>query len=208
MDNAGSRALSTLNRGLSGTVRATLPTRVLDDLLARMHAILGAKFAEMYAGQKDAGVMREEWGHHLADMKPVELERGLRELASRKFPPTLGEFRLFCRPTLDPEWAFHHARVCLLQRDQGAIGDWSHPAEWRAAAEMSREVRVGEYATVRNRWKVLLEAELAKGWGAGEIAPPPPLKIEDRTKTSGNSPAALEARAKLRAMFNKPKESQ
>lgn len=173
----------------------------MDGLFARMVAILGTKFADSFA-KADPEVMRAEWAHYLADLKPVELERGLSEMASHKFAPTLGEFRLWCRPCLDPEWAFHHARECLMQRDQGAIGDWSHPAEWRAASELNMEVRRGDYGACRARWRVVLERELQAGWSA---IPEPPLKISDNRKTSGNSPVALEQRQKIAELLGRSK---
>lgn len=194
MEQAGQRALSsTLNRGLSGTARNTLPSRLLDDLLSRIVAIVGDKFWGGYAGA-NPDVFRQEWGAGLAGVTPMELERGLRELASQRFVPSLGEFNLWCRPYLDPEWSFTHARDCLMQRDKGLVGDWAHPAIWRAASDLSFEVRRGEYAPVRTRWKLAMERELAAG--RSEV-PPPPLRIESTHKPSNDSPAALAAREKL-----------
>ncbi len=183
----------------------------MDDLWGRVHAILGAKFLDLFNGA-DMALAREEWSHALADMKPIELARGLDELATRKFPPTLGEFACLCRPILDPEWAFHHAFNCLMERDQGRIGNWTHPALWRAASTLSMEVRSADYAKVRVRWKLQLEKELAAGWGDGEI-PPPPLAIGVSDKpVSGNSEVALRERRRIaellgKAGMNQPKET-
>lgn len=187
---------STSRHTLSPTRRGTgLPSRFLDALFDRLHAQLGAKFLDGFNGA-DMEIVREEWSAALGDMKPVELQRGLAETAQRKFAPTLGEFALLCRPCLDPEWAFHEAEHCLHQRDAGQVGDWSHPAVWRAACEMSPEIRRGQFRDVRTRWTYLLKRELAKGWG--EEPPAPPLQLSDGRTTRG--PTEQE-RAKMREML-------
>lgn len=182
-------------------MRNSLPSRVTDELFDRIHAILGDKFFDFYKGA-DPQVFRDEWSAALADFKPVELERGLVQMTRQKFVPTLGEFSQWCRPALDPEWAFHEAHACLMQRDQGKRGDWSHPAVWRAACALSLEVRQQDYAKVRTRWKLTLEREFAAGWG--EPIPEPPLKL-GHTPDEGTSTSeiAMRERAKIREMLGK-----
>lgn len=160
-------------------MRSHLSTRVLDDLFGRLHAMLGDKFFAAYASANPQ-VFRDEWAAALADFKPIEIERGLVQVSRQKFVPTLGEFSQWCRPALDPEYAFHEAYAALRQRDQGLLGDWSHPAVWRAASAMSLEVRQGDFAKVRGRWRVELERELSKGWSD---IPQPPMRLSDQTKT-------------------------
>jgi hypothetical protein len=182
---------------LSGTVRASLPSTVFDDLIKRIAAVFGSKFQDFYAGA-DAKVFRDEWSAALADFKPIELERGLAQMESQKFVPTLGEFAQWCRPCLDPEWAFREAEHALAQRDRGQVGDWSHPAVWRAASALGMEVRSGDYAKVRVRWAYELKYELAQGWG--EQPPPPPLRVTNQTKTR---PPNEEERAKIAKLLRK-----
>jgi hypothetical protein len=181
----------------------SLPTRVLDDLFSRMHAILGAKWLDVFNGA-DLDIAREEWARALAGFMPVELSHGLDALAQRRFPPTLGEFACLCRPCLDHEWAFHHAHSCLMQRDKGETGDWSHPAEWRAASTLSLEVRRGDYASVRARWKVELEKQLKAGWG--DMPPAPPLRIKDDNQGTATSEVAIRERTKIAKMLGRLKE--
>lgn len=173
---------------------------MIDDLLARIEAILGDKFMAFYAGA-DPQVFRDEWSAALADFKPVELERGLVQMSRQKFVPTLGEFSQWCRPALDPEYAFHEAFRCMQQRDRGLRGDWSHPAVWRAASTMALEVRQQDYAKVRTRWRVELDREFAAGWSD---IPEPPLKLtNDPTKTR---PPTDAERAKIRELLGKGKQ--
>lgn len=180
--------------------RNSLPSREIDDLFARIEGILGEKFMAFYAGA-DPEVFRNEWMAALADFKPIELNRGLVAMGRQKFVPTLGEFVLWCRPALDPEYAFHEAHACLMQRDRGLRGDWSHPAVWRAACAMSLEVRQQDYAKVRTRWKIALEREFAGGWG--EPIPEPPLQLaNERNKPGdGKSAIALAEREKQRRLL-------
>lgn len=175
--------------------RNTLPSRVFDDLIKRINVVLGSKFQDFYAGA-DPQVFRNEWMAALADFKPVELDRGIAQMQKQKFVPTLGEFSQWCRPALDPEYAFYEAAVCLAQRDKGERGDWSHPAVWRAAQSMGMEVREGNYAKVRTRWKIALDREFANGWSD---IPDPPLKLgNDGAKLRG--PNETE-RAKIRELL-------
>lgn len=182
-------------------MRTTLPERLIDDLLSRIQAAVGDRFFDNYKGS-DPAVFRDEWAHALSDLKKHELERGLRELANAKFPPSLGEFRVMCRPCLDPEWAFHHAHLCLLERDKGEVGNWSHPAEWRAASVMSLEIRRGDYGACKGRWRVLLERELAAGWG--EMPPVPPQRLSNGEVTR---PPTAEERQRIKEFQARVRES-
>ena len=110
-------------------------------------------------------IVEREWMDGLAGFRRHELERGCTACSDgRIFPPTLGEFKLLCRPCLDPEWAWHEARECLLQRDRGEIGDWSHPAVFYAAIGMSSQVRSGDWRKHKTQWTRNLQGSLSKGW--------------------------------------------
>lgn len=189
-------ALSTWKRGSSVIPRTTysLPSDVRKDLWDRLHAILGSKWLDLFNGA-DMELAKQEWELALGDFKPVELGRGLDAVAHRKFVPTLGEFACLCRPALDPEWAFREAEVCLRQRDAGQVGDWSHPAVWRAASVLSLEVRQSDYSKVKTRWSYTLRAELAKGWG--EWPPQPPLKLSRGEKITADSEVARRERKRI-----------
>lgn len=182
--------------------RPSLPTRFLDELFSRLHAILGVKFADMFNGA-DTEKVREEWGAALVDFKPVELDRGIADISTRRFVPTLGEFKNMCRPCLDPEWAYREAEKCLRQRDVGHVGEWTHPAVWRAASALSMEVRKGDYAACRTRWAYVLKDELAKGWG--EYPPEPPLRISSDVKGSATSEVAMRERRKIAELLGRVK---
>jgi hypothetical protein len=146
-----------------------LPQKWIARIFERLTAQLGSKVADLYAGVHPETV-QEEWGRALADFHPAEIDRGLTACQSRAFAPTLGEFLRLCRPALDPEIAFIEAANCLSQREKGEVGDWSHPAVFRAAVAMSHEVRTGNFREVRKRWEWQLSREFEQGWS--EIEPP------------------------------------
>lgn len=135
-----------------------------------------------------------EWAQSLAGFRPEELERGLAEMRNRKFIPTLGEFRVACRPALDPEAAWYEAEEGLKQRELGHRGEWTHPAIWRAACDMSLNIRSGEYARHRARWAAHLRRELARGWGDGVPPVPPRLSMSNASPSSPDSAALKAAR--------------
>lgn len=169
---------------------------MIRDLFAELIARLGpAKVGQMSA---DGGVQRthEAWAVELAGYTPREFKRGLAEVATRRFPPTLGEFAIFCRPCLEPEAAWWEAVYCLKQRDAGEVGDWTHTAVWRAASSMSNEVRSEDFAKHRGRWTAAMKRELARGWGE-----PVPVPVQVIGYTQGDPvPAPPETMALKRLL--------
>jgi hypothetical protein len=184
-------ALSTWQQGGSPD---PVPQKWVARIFERLTAQLGAKVSDLYAGVPAENV-QAEWANALAGFHPSEIDRGLRACATRPFAPTLGEFTRLCRPSLDPEVAFIEAAHCLMQRDLGEIGGWSHPAIYRAASKMNLEVRAGIYREVRKRWEVTLMREFEEGWS--EI--PVPLTRITAQPAPARPPSAKE-REKLAQM--------
>jgi hypothetical protein len=191
-------ALSTSPQPSLATDR--LPQRWIARIFDRLTAQLGAKVADLYAGVP-AGNVQAEWAEALAGFKQLEIERGLKACQTRPFAPTLGEFCRLCRPALDSELAFLEAGHGLRQRDKGDIGDWSHPAVYRAACELALEVRSGNFREVRKRWEWVLQRELAAGWS--EI-PEPLLQIGADVKVVSPPADIREKLKELRAGFFQP----
>lgn len=135
----------------------------------------------------------EVWAEHLAGFMTGEIKRGLREVASRRFPPTLGEFAVWCRPCLEPEAAWVEAEHCMKQRDRGEVGDWTHPAVWRASQEMGYELRSGDFKRYRVSWAACMKRELAKGWGA--MPPAPDKRLAHAPMEPKPAPASARALA-------------
>ena len=108
-----------------------------------------------------------EWAVALVNFSADEIATGLDACQTRKFAPTLGEFLQLCRPSLDADIAWAEASEGLLARRQGKVGEWSHPAVYRAATAMYEAVRQGSLRACRTRWEHVLRSEFAKGWGEG-----------------------------------------
>jgi hypothetical protein len=144
---------------------------------SRVLKVLFVQFPQLAASSTDRRLMVSEWAQGLADMRPEEIERGLAKCRTRTFAPSLGEFATLCRPALDAETAFWEAHEGMCARHRGERGEWSHPAVWRAACELSAEVRAGAYTTSRKRWERILSREFDRGWV--EDVPAVPLRLEN-----------------------------
>jgi hypothetical protein len=157
-------------------------------LFQRIRGQLGNKFIEMFSS--DMPTALEEWSLGLYGFRQHEIDRGLAKCAKRIFPPTLGEFAQFCRPALDPQYAWLEASDGLKARDRGETGEWSHPAVYRAAMAMSFDFRRGSFQSLRVQWERTLSKEFEKGWG--EPVPPVPERVEHRP-TYTKPPASVHA---------------
>ena len=195
-------ALSTFHPGSSvePAPAAGLPTRVVGDVIRVLRDQLGGKWSDMYPvadvnperAAAKAKALAAEWGRGLAGFQQHEIRRGLdrvSDYASRGFAPTLPEFKQFCRPCLDAEFAWHEAQEGLMAREQGEHGAWTHPAVFFAASSMAREVRSGDWARHRTRWTRTLARELEQGFG--RQIPKPAMQLEHTPAPAVPPPAAV-----------------
>lgn len=164
------------------------------DLIKR----LVARFPSLSSA--DLGFMVSEWASELADMQPHEIQRGLDSLRRLKFAPSLGEFCLLCRPALDPEWAWQEAQEGFRERAGGWVGVWSHPAVFRAAAQLAWEIPRSQYKDHRAKWDRVLHEEFKKGWG--DPVPPPPVKISHQPSPTRIPPEVRQRLHNLRHFLN------
>lgn len=185
-----------------GGFKTPLPRQIAAGVFARLTAQFGAKLLDHWAAVPG---VRDEWGQALADLHPLEIERGLRATQGRAFVPTLGEFVLLCRPALDPETAWHEAVAGMSVREYGHPGEWSHPAVYRAATGFAWELRTSSYPAQRKAWGLRLQREFARGWG--EI-PPPTLRITEAPVRTGPPPDHIrtQIRAQLASAGRFPKQ--
>lgn len=177
---------STLPAASSIPTFAPAPEQEVKRVVKSLASSFGGKFADLFRTVKGEE-LRGEWALALAGFHPVEIERGLHRARHATFPPTSGEFAKMCRPALEPEFAFLEAGEGLRERDAGRMGEWTHPAVYRAACRMGMEVRSGDFKAVRKRWEWTLQRELDRGWG--EPIDQPALRIESDPKVG---PPSLE----------------
>lgn len=145
-----------------------IPLHWVEDLFARLSAILGGAMSNVYASA-DAERVKAEWAEALGAFSADEVKRGLAACRTRKFAPNLGEFLHLCRPALDPEIGFIEAEKGLKAHSEGIAFAWSHPAVYWAARGMAYEVRSTAYAHIRKRW----DHHLAEHFSVGRWAPIP-----------------------------------
>lgn len=188
------QALSTWTPDLS-LEQPAVPETWVEAIFTRLHAQLGSKVADLYAGVP-AQAVKAEWAEALAGFDSREIRRGLKCCQTRVFAPSLGEFLRLCRPALDPEVAWLEAVAGTQLRAQGHVGDWSHPAVYRTAREFEHELRTGTYRQHRKSWEWRLELEFRKGWQ--QDVPKPPQTIQRQPATRGPSVQERERLTTLR----------
>jgi hypothetical protein len=104
-------------------------------------------------GDGDPELKLSMWAESLAGLSQAELVRGLSSMPTR-FAPALAEFRLMCRPGLDPAYAWVEAESASAGR-----GEWSHEVVREAARGFGYELRTSTYEKCRMRWAQALNAE-------------------------------------------------
>jgi hypothetical protein len=115
----------------------------------------GSMWADRY-GAFPRERVKATWAADLADMSREEIARGVHACRDLRFPPTLAEFRLLCRPPIDYESAFLEAVEQMRKRQHG--GDtWSHPAIYWASAKLGCDLQAHPYQAIKGRWRALLD---------------------------------------------------
>jgi hypothetical protein len=139
-----------------------LPKQWVAKLFTKLTARYGTLFTDRYGGLALSEV-QEEWAEELAGYTGNELQRGIDGCRGLKFPPTLPEFQMLCRPPLDPQVAFGEAIRNLAKRDQGEDAPWSHPAIFWASMEIGHfELRNSTYPQIKATWERVLSEQMAK----------------------------------------------
>ena len=147
-----------------------LPASWINALFEKMSMSYGKKFSDQW-GAVDPAKMADFWAIELAGYTGPELSRGVVEMGSKDWPPSLPEFKRMCRPPIDPIAAYYEAVAGLEARAKGVVGTWSHPAVYWASSLLSRELQVQAYAQIKDRWAAALKGQLERTEWA-EIPPP------------------------------------
>lgn len=165
----------------------SVPISWVEDLFGRLSAILGGAMANVYAAA-DPELVKAEWSQALVGFNRDEVRRGLAACRTRKFAPNLGEFLHLCRPSLDPEVAWHEAAEGLKAHSDGKAFAWSHPAVYWACRELQVEIRAGSFAAHRKRW----EHRLGEWFAAGQWATIPDPTARRITQQSYATQASID----------------
>lgn len=193
------KSLSTYRPESSQTLSKPLSAQAVAVIFDSLKGQLGGKVADLWNGTAP-NLIEQEWSRALAGFRRHELQRGIDACATRVFAPTLGEFAQLCRPCLNHEWAWLEAGEGLRARDDGAMGEWSHPAVYFAAIEMGPEVRAGDWHKSRTKWTRMLIRELAKGW---REVPAPAMRVQHDAKVG---PPPNDVRSNLARLLREAKE--
>lgn len=194
------KSLSTYRPESSQTLTKPLSAQAVAVIFDSLKGQLGGKVADLWNGTAP-NLIEQEWSRALAGFRRHELQRGIDACATRVFAPTLGEFAQMCRPCLNHEWAWLEAGEGLRARDDGAMGEWSHPAVYFAAIEMGPDVRAGDWHKSRTRWTRMLTRELAKGW---REVPAPAMRVQNDAKVG---PPPDEVRARLERLRRETRDT-
>lgn len=141
---------------------SALPDAWIERLFSRFSAMYGSKFADLWRGTNIDHV-KALWAEELGGYAPDEIKRGVDACKTRDWPPTLPEFLKLCRKPIDPERAFAEAVEQMARRESGA-DRWSHPAIYWAAVKVGAfDLKHETWRTMANRWREVLDEQLAKG---------------------------------------------
>lgn len=139
-----------------------LPERWVERIFERLVALYGSGFTERWS-EVDPAQMRAMWAHELGGYTADELQAGLAACKERPWAPTLPEFLMLCRPSIEPEAAFAEATLQLVKREHNE-DTWSHPAIYYAAVQVGEhDMRSSNFGQLKARWTAALKHQLARG---------------------------------------------
>lgn len=196
-------ALPALRRAATSSTFKPGRQEVAEALVEWLSGALGARFIDLYRGV-DPAVVVDTWAQGITGYTPGEILRGMTAALRSKFPPTLPEFLLMCRPPVNYEAAYLEAVEQMRKRHSPARNDeWSHPAYYFAAARMGPDLFEHGWPAIKGRWTFVLDhvlADIERGLLPKEIPLllPPPPEPERITK-----PMPPEVREKLRAFLSR-----
>ena len=142
---------------ISSTSHKPLPESWIDRLFERMSAYYGSRFADAWRGT-DASVVKRVWAEALGAYSANEIKRGVDSLNGCKWPPTLPEFLLLCRPEADPKADWIEACEQMRIRLEGRQADrWSRPKVYWAAVKIGDyDLRSLGWDAIKTRWLAAL----------------------------------------------------
>lgn len=163
----------------------------MERLFQLMEDRYGSLWADRYGAFPRARVM-QTWAEDLGDMTRAELVRGVDACKTRKFPPTLPEFRELCRPQMSPEDAFHEAVEQMRMRPDGR-DQWTSAAVFWAAVAMGNDLMAYPYVAIKARWAREID-KAARGIEDGRLPDVVPQRMEALPAPGEDTVTAEDAR--------------
>lgn len=160
-----------------------IPDSWIDALFAKMLALYGNKFADMWR-ESSMQSIKSVWAQELSKLTREEIARGANALITQDWPPTLPQFIKLCRVEINPLTAYYEAVNGAVARDKGEMGHWSHPAVfWAMVTVGAFDLKNQTYTQIKSRWESCLAEQIARGkWDdvpAPAIALPAPTGKSD-----------------------------
>lgn len=173
-----------------GAFPPPIPTPWASKLIGRLKGLYGAQFDRQWEGVKAENLITV-WAEELAGYTGPEIARGLEGCRSKKFPPTIPEFLLMCRPELDAATAHQEAVQGVEARRRGEVGQWSHPAVYWASVKVGQHdlLNMG-WQAIKGRWEKALREQFAKGEWDPVPAPAVALPAPGKTLVTKEEAAA------------------
>lgn len=143
---------------LAHATSPALPSEWIDRIWMRLHLMYGNKFADMWRGLNPSD-LKNAWAEDLAGYSGEELKRGLEWCKTQKWPPTLPEFMISCRPVTDvrTEWAQAVEQMRIRLEGKGA-DVWSRPQVYWAAVTIGwYDLNSTAWEQIKTRWANALE---------------------------------------------------
>lgn len=172
---------------LNTSASEPLSTAWVERLFKRLSAMYGNRFADMW-GSVDAGEMKSTWADALAGLTGVEIRAGLDACKTQKWPPTLPEFLLLCRPqpSADPETAFYIAADQMVRRHAGQPEQWPSPRHFWAAQRVGGDMQHLSWRDLAGRWRAAWEQAAADVSRPIPAAAPPEQSLPAPGRTTRN----------------------
>lgn len=140
-----------------------VPEHWIDALFAKMSTYYGNKFADMWRDSSMQAI-KSVWANELRKLSRDEFTRGANALLTQEWPPTLPQFIKLCKPGIDALTAYYEAVNGAIAREQGLMGEYSHPAIFWAGVKIGAyDLKHQAYSVIKGRWETALAQEIAKG---------------------------------------------
>ena len=142
--------------------QGAIPKKWIERLFLEMSMAYGKKFSDQWGGQ-DPQQLKRFWAAKLGEFTSEDMQRGVEALSTREWPPTLPEFIKLCKPTFDALTAYYEAVAGIIERTEGKIGNWSHPAIYWASVPMAFDLQNQSYSQMKIRWEKSLSEQMNLG---------------------------------------------
>lgn len=139
---------------------------MMDHLYNRLDGAYPNKWRSNFPGPDAIDNWKCSWAEAFEEegITPNDIKAGLKACRSKyDWPPSCAEFIKACKPSVDPLVAYYEALAGIQARAKGEMGQWSHPAIYWAATQMSFDLNHQTYSQIKPRWERALSEQMDRG---------------------------------------------